>query len=115
MTELHHHTLNSDVYQKLMEEPTTGSELTSLPKSAYGIYGRFRPWGMSQSSSVESVYYIYGDERRAIRKFVEVNHDYLDRILDNPSNTLQRNWDEIDYQILKEEWEWYKFRNENGI
>jgi DNA-directed RNA polymerase subunit RPC12/RpoP len=62
----------------------------------------------SRAGSPTTVYYLYGDERAAIRVFIDVNEEYLADILSDQRNPLQSQWDDHLYELLIQEWEWLK-------
>lgn len=53
---------------------------------------------------VRKIVYLYGDERRAVRKFIDENTEYVESCVDDPGNPLQ-DWDPVLYQMLLEEWD----------
>lgn len=51
------------------------------------------------------VYYLYGDERQAVRKYIETNRSVLEQIdLQSGHNRVRQAFDEYMYRILLEEW-----------
>ncbi len=53
--------------------------------------------------SVTTVYYLTGDERRAIRRFIEENESIVRNQLQRKPNRFTHNWDEWIYALLEEE------------
>jgi len=53
--------------------------------------------------SVTIVYYLIGDERRAIRRFIEENESIVRKQLQRKPNRFTHNWDEWTYALLEEE------------
>jgi len=49
------------------------------------------------------VYYLIGDERRAIRRFIEENESIVRKQLQRKPNRFTHNWDEWIYALLEEE------------
>jgi len=113
---MHHHTIDSQVLKRLKESPLPATELhipTSGPlrdmirkinqpvttSSGSKKYG-FGSWSM--------VYYLYGDERRAIRVTVEENEEYIKQAFESEASPFKSGWGEGMYEILNEEWSIYR-------
>lgn len=62
----------------------------------------------------KTIYYLYGDERRAVREFVRANTDYVESCLGDQFNPLRANWDETLWRLLLEEWQLYQTHYEGG-
>lgn len=113
---LHYNTARSKTLNRLREEPVAGD--VDLPSG--GPARDIICWLNAPSGSrrgplkgrgyTTTVYYLYGDERRAIRRFIDVNEEYVRSCIEDhqrsaSSNPLQKNWDPILWQILLEEWD----------
>lgn len=72
-------------------------------KAPKGSPGATKPRGTKKN-----VYYLPGDEREAIRTFIEANEAYVRGCLEDPTNPMQMNWSDEMYQLLVEQWEWGK-------
>lgn len=55
---------------------------------------------------VTSVYYLYGDERRAVRKFIRENLGFVEDSMQDNVNTLNMRLDDVLWQMMVEEWVW---------
>ena len=49
--------------------------------------------------------YLYGDERRAVRRFIEENEQYVRACIGDPFNPLVTRWDPVLWSLLCEEWQ----------
>lgn len=81
-------------------EPETRQFLAQLSVPGSGSAPR------KARGSAQPIWYLYGDEREAIRRFIQVNHDYVASCLGDQSNPLQRNWNDDLYHLLVEQWLW---------
>lgn len=103
--------MESDLFNVLRDGPRTSAELWGMdipPKpsltSADGkralrdIVCRIRP----SKRAYERVYYLYGDERRAARRFVEENRDSLSR-LTNVAGSFHGTIDASMLRLIQEE------------
>lgn len=114
--QIHHHTLDSNQLEQLIESPVTSDEAeNALPPnpgtlrdlirqltSPSGGYGRW-----------DSIFYLHGDERRAIRKAVRRNEEFIANAFadsDKGDNPFAQGWSEKWYQMLCEEWEYHRRR-----
>jgi hypothetical protein len=118
----------SRTLQLLREEPRTRDEHPGDGSAIYGGFDlrqfvvRLRPpeRGASAPKSrgkARMICCLYGDERRGIRRFIDVNEGYVKSCIeDKHCNPLIKNWDETLYQILLEEWEFrqYERADEDG-
>lgn len=57
-----------------------------------------------QAGTATPVYYLEGDERAAMRTFVETNREYVSALLDADSNRLAQRWPDWQYELLLETW-----------
>ncbi|MDY7081557.1 MAG: hypothetical protein SXQ77_03925 [Halobacteria archaeon] len=58
----------------------------------------------SNDKDITPVYFTGGDERRAIRKFIEENYDFVKGCIEGHDDTLRRRFDGIIRQVFAEEW-----------
>jgi hypothetical protein len=96
-------------------------ELRDAPKpaplavgpQADGYVGRLTlPSGLATQLSADSeplprpvaVYYLYGDERRAVRRFVAENEALVERGLARDPTGFPAAWDDVLRTLLREEW-----------
>jgi len=56
---------------------------------------------------IRVVYYLEGDERRAIRRFIEENEAHLSTALQKNRNRFQTEWSEFLYGLIEEEWRFW--------
>ena len=109
---LHGNTARSKALQKLREAPRPINEVFEggigggkrremvCTLVAPGV----RQSGTKSRGRSQGVAYLYGDERRAVRTFIDVNEEYVESCIEDTRNPLQR-WDDIIYQMLLEEWD----------
>lgn len=57
-----------------------------------------------------TVYYLEGDERRAIRCFIEANEEIVADALAKHRNRFQNEWSDFLYWLLEEEWRFWLCR-----
>lgn len=63
--------------------------------------------GQRDGERVKTVYYLQGDERRALRRFIEENETVVrEQLQDNP-NRFSTEWDEFLYGLLEEEFRFW--------
>ncbi len=65
-------------------------------------------------SEVRDVYYLYGDSRRGIRRFVEENTEFLREYLGCSDDPAELYVDEYTWQMLCEEWVWGGYDGQEG-
>lgn len=104
---------NNLLLTQLANGPATGTELPKWPQRAErSLIGQLRAPSRSKANKArgrtQSVYYLYGDERAAVRRFIEANYEYVKDCLTDQSNPLKRNWDDELFHILVEQWSWAK-------
>lgn len=120
--QIHHHTLDSDQLEQLIKHPVTSDESkNTLPPNPGTLRNLVRRLSSPVASGAggsgggygkwKSVFYLYGDERRAIRKAVRRNEKFIANAFadsDGGNNPFAQTWPEERYQILCEEWEYYR-------
>lgn len=101
-------TARSDLIQALRDGPLTYDELPYPPKPRHRKYVA----KLSASTSgkargrTTTVYYLYGDERRAIRRFIELNEAFVGSCMEDDSNPLANHFPEDVWRVFQEEWVW---------
>lgn len=112
---LHGKTLRSKTYRELYEDPKFGNEVTGNIKSAQ-VYqlvdqldvsphiGNGVQYG-SEPEGSPTLYYLWGDERRAVRRIVQSYPEFVGECMDYPKNPLKKAWEEIMWELLVEEWQ----------
>lgn len=53
-----------------------------------------------------AIAFLIGDERRAVRKFIEVNEGYVESCMEASSNVINANVDDFMWALFCEEWYW---------
>lgn len=102
---------NSNVRHLRRRGPATKRELPKDINSSirHGYVGKLyvRKGNARKSRGrVTPVYYLYGDERRAVRKFIQVNHEFVESCMQDNANTLNMRLDDVLWQMFLEEWVW---------
>lgn len=118
--ELHHHTADSKLLNKLQESPRPATEVQS--PSGGPLRDMIRKVNQPVTTSSGSkkynfgswhmVYYLYGDERRAIRVSIEENEEYIKRAFNSEASPFKMGWGGGMYQLLNEEWSIYRRKHE---
>lgn len=113
---LQNRTASSNSVQLLRGGPKTAKEIGSIggaqiknivcrlkkpPRGGSSGAGKTRPTKQTNSSVV---YYLWGDERQAVRRFMEEWPEYVESCMNDSKNPLQSYWDEVMWELLKEEW-----------
>lgn len=96
--------------QTLHERPRTSTELDGI-NSLSSAQRQFVEWltvtGAQGSSKrtpdVDTVFYLAGDDRRAVWRFIEVNEEFVAEALSTRSNKLSSEWDEFHYALIRDE------------
>jgi len=109
---MHVHTRKSTLLEELREGPKTrdGLSVAIGQGASRDFIAKLLPpsnaTGKNRGTNKKrAVYYIYGDDRRAVRKFIEVNEEYVKDCLEDSHNPMSNSWDPMLYQMLKEEWQ----------
>lgn len=116
----HPRTLDSETFWQLRDGPKTSDELASgsITCGLRDQVGRLKPpprtGAGSNSGHAKAVLYLWGDERRAVRKFIEINIGYVENVVKSGhggNNALQHGWGEGLYQLFVEEWQMRRASN----
>lgn len=101
--------LTAEKLQFIREQPRARSEFEeSSPELSYEQRRFIQKVKVGTANSpFETVYYVYGDERRAMRRFIEVNEDPIRENIQHTFSDLVDALDEYDFRVLKEEWYLY--------
>jgi hypothetical protein len=106
-------TRNNEVISHLREEgPATAEELPRNPnlreRRWMGTFDVTRSGtGSSKSRGrTVAVYYLYGDERRAVRKYIEENTDFVESCMGDKVNPINMGMEDYWWQMFCEEWVW---------
>lgn len=93
----------------LSDGPAT--ETPNISQAIRTLVHRIRPpapsYGASKSRprGAKTVYYLPGDERRALDLFIQENTEYVRDCLSDDVNPLTHAWSEEQYRMLVEQWE----------
>jgi len=101
---LHPKTVQSQTLKEIREQPQTYEELGHANLSE-GIRQLIRKLKPPKSGTAKSILYLYGDERRAIRRFLEVNQQYVASEFKSGNNALRDTWSEPLYEMLLQEYQ----------
>lgn len=101
----------SDSVTALANGPIASSDRSTRPERHPGVVDRLKaPDRVTQQAKARPettiIYYLVGDERRAVDRFIEVNEAYVRDCLEDTPNPLQHNWSEELYHLLLEQWHW---------
>jgi len=106
-------TRTNKVLTRLHEEgPATAEELPRDPsvreRRWMGTFDVTRSGtGASKSRGrTVAVYYLYGDERRAVRKYIEENEGFVRSCMGDKVNPINMGMEEYWWQMFCEEWVW---------
>jgi hypothetical protein len=116
---MYHLTKGSKKLRQLREEPQSdielpdGGPLRNLIERLKLQSGR----GASErhgKGSIETVYYLVGDERRAVRKFIQLNTEYVKDCFgkENKNNPLRQKLPEEMYWLMEQEYEIMEYTGE---
>ena len=121
---MHHNTKRSEKLQRLREEPRTDMNLPSPSSSGLrriafrltvksGGRGNSKSWAGKNNPQRDDVIYLYGDERRAVRKYIEANTEFVKACLEKDCNSpIQNSLPTELYNLMCEEYEIMKYNNE---
>ena len=110
---LHSRTAQADRLHQLRESPMTLQEFGDLSDGQKDIVGRLKAPSRNGADPLyggnpKVVLYLWGDERRAVRLFIEENEEWVEACLwkgNNDYNMLSKYWGDGLYQLFKEEWQ----------
>lgn len=91
-----------ETIERLRERPRVGPAPVSGPEER--LVGTLTAPPLP-GFEIRSVVYLYGDERRAVRRFVEENEAYVRACMDDPDNPIAATWDDVLWALLCEEWD----------
>jgi len=110
--------LSSSRLAALATEPATAHDVSFNPSAlapGFDMVRKLKPPSKAVPSEVKygnalTVYYLDGDERRAVRKFIAVNESYVRKSVKSINSPIFRSFDEFLQTLFFEEWqfEWYK-------
>ena len=103
----------------LRDGPKTGQEIGAgdfSPKAPLrDLIARLKPPAKSTAGDqrkshgrARTVYFLWGDERQAVRKFIEENESYVASSLGARHSPLTNRWDDALVALLLEEWAVYQ-------
>lgn len=88
--------VNSDEF--VAEGIVAGVEVLKAPTRS--------PGSRWEDTQPQAVYYLLGDERRAVTLFIESNYEYVSHQVETRASHLSTNWSDEWYTLLLEQWEW---------
>ncbi|MFB6283609.1 MAG: hypothetical protein ABEK59_06705 [Halobacteria archaeon] len=100
----------TQVIEQLSEGPKTDQELEGKisPKSRKMVGKLDVPTkgtgGGKSRGRTQTVYYLYGDERRAVRKYIRVNEEFVKSCMQDEVNPINVNMEDYWWQMFVEEW-----------
>ena len=103
----------SERLQQLRERPILSSELEknldTFSMNQRQFVERLKLTGVQGDTArtggkVNVVYYLAGDERRAIRRFIEANEEIVAKALTGQNNIFASEWSDFLYSLLQSEW-----------
>jgi hypothetical protein len=97
-----------------MDSASPGGDARHLIRKLKLNTARKTAEGFGGARNTETVYYLYGDERRAVRVFIESNYEYL-REIQNDSlrgHPILQSWGDGMAELYREEWDFFA---ENGF
>ncbi|MFB6283986.1 MAG: hypothetical protein ABEK59_08665 [Halobacteria archaeon] len=102
----------NQVIDKLRECPATAEELPRnlnlQDKSWVGTLKMTKsaPGSSKSRGRTKTVYYLYGDERRAVRKYIEKNKEFVSSCMDDTVNPINMSLEDYWWHMFCEEWAW---------
>lgn len=108
-------TIESKRLRLISERPRTSDELNGglTHRQKEHVFRLTAPAGSTGNHKsrgrTTNIYYLWGDERRAIRRFIEENKIYVDSIVEdrreNNTHPLHNNWPDYLVDLLYEEYQ----------
>ncbi len=108
---------NNKVLNVLREKgPLTSDELPRPPniqdRQWIGMLDVTKTKGSAKSRGrTRAVYYLYGDERRAVRKYIEENTDFVRSCMNDKVNPINMSMEDFWWNMFAEEWIWSDYAN----
>lgn len=106
-------TVDNEVIAHLRQDgPGTARELPRNPditvKRWVGVIDITRSGTGSTKSRgrTRAVYYLYGDERRAVRRYIEVNTEFVRSCMNDRTNPINMGLEDYWWEMFREEWVW---------
>ncbi len=62
--------------------------------------------GSKHRGRTTAVYYLYGDERRAVRRYIEENTEFVEGCIADQANPINLNREDYWWRMFQEEWYW---------
>ncbi|MDY6780573.1 MAG: hypothetical protein SV760_08535 [Halobacteria archaeon] len=90
--------------------PSTRSELPGSLQNVRKEYVGLLELSSAQASKsrgdTTGVYYLYGDERRAVRKFIDENTEFVESCMEDKVNPINIRLEDYWWRMFLEEWAW---------
>lgn len=99
--------VSTPLIRELRETPKTFDELEITPNSEENEYVGILNIPAHTDFEIEEIYFLYGDEREAIRRLMECNMDYVEWCFSQIKNPLEDSLNDSLYTKFCEEYYWY--------
>lgn len=113
-----HKLVGNDSLRKLrMDGPQTGDSIpgripAEIRHSYVGVLDVSGNGSTKSRGTTKSIYYLYGDERRAVRRFIEENTEFVASCMEDQVNPINMNLEDFWWQMFCEEWNWGEYEAE---
>lgn len=118
---MHHNVKSSKRLQELREEPQTdiylpdGGPVRNMIEKFNVPCGQGKSKSWESDGEVKTVYYLTGDERRAVRKFIEANSRFCKSCMGNSKRTnhpISHHLDDVMWWLFQQEYEIMEYNGE---
>lgn len=97
--------------QCLAKGPATSEDINKVPDQIRSIVDKIQAPSVkhareSSKASTDVVYYLVGDERRAMSLFIEENEEWVREQLERQSSVLRQSWSDELLQLCIEQYYW---------
>lgn len=113
---MHPRTKGSKNLQKLRDGPKKAKKV-NIPEGIRQNVGKLsvaksQGSAKSRDGNIEMIYYLIGDERRAVRKFIEINQEFVDDCMEDKCSPISKQLGNFLYALIEEEYEIMKYNGE---
>jgi len=117
---MHHHTKRSKTLQELRKEPQTevdfnmDSPLREIIRKIQISTSSSQSKNWNREGPIKTIYFLFGDERRAIRKFIEKHSTFCESCMESEatSHPINMQLDEFMWELFKQEYEIMQYNGE---
>ncbi len=106
-------TRDNEVIQHLRRRgPSTSNDLPRTPDTGERRYvgnlnvTRSNTGSGKSRGKTKAVYYLYGDERRAVRTYIEENTEFVRSCMQDNANPINMSLEDYWWRMFCEEWTW---------